>query len=182
MDEQSEFVKNIAGRLDSAGIPYMLTGSVALALYARPRMTRDVDVVIECRPDDVVKIVRAFGADCYVDANAVREAIASRTMFNIIHNEWVIKADFIVKKEDVYREVEFERRRRFVVEGVPVWVVALEDLVLSKLHWSRDSGSELQRSDVRLLLEAAPSLDRAYLEKWARHLGVQDLLTEVCEG
>ena len=46
MNEQLEFVKQIASRLDSAGIAYMLTGSMALAIYAVPRMTRDIDLVI----------------------------------------------------------------------------------------------------------------------------------------
>lgn len=86
MNEQMEFVKKIAGLLDSAAIPYMLTGSMALALYTRPRMTRDIDLVIECQSPDFETIVRLFEVDCYVDAQEVRDAIASRTMFNIIHN------------------------------------------------------------------------------------------------
>jgi hypothetical protein len=47
MDEQFEFLRSIVQRLEGAGIPYMLTGSLALAIWARPRMTRDVDVVID---------------------------------------------------------------------------------------------------------------------------------------
>ena len=45
MAEQLEFVKFLAENLDSARIPYMLTGSVAMALYAEPRMTRDLDLL-----------------------------------------------------------------------------------------------------------------------------------------
>ena len=48
VDEQLEFLKLIASRLDGAGTSYMLTGSIALAVCATPRMTRDVDVVVEC--------------------------------------------------------------------------------------------------------------------------------------
>jgi hypothetical protein len=47
MDEQLEFVKQIAERLATAGIEYMMTGSMAMAIYASPRMTRDVDVVVD---------------------------------------------------------------------------------------------------------------------------------------
>jgi len=56
MDEQLEFMKEIARRLDSAHIRYMLTGSVAMAVYTVPRMTRDIDLVIECRPKDAPRI------------------------------------------------------------------------------------------------------------------------------
>jgi len=179
MNEQIEFVKTIAGRLDSAGIPYMLTGSMAMALYARPRMTRDVDVVIECGPKDSEKIVRLFESDCYIDAESVRDAIATRSMFNIIHNEWIIKADFIVRKDQEYRRVEFDRRRRFEISGTPISVAAPEDLLLSKLLWAKDSGSELQREDARAMIESIPDLDWPYLEQWAACLGISDLLAEV---
>lgn len=57
MDEQLEFVKLIASRLDSVGIPYMMTGSMAMAVYSVPRMTRDIDLVVEVKPVDVDKIV-----------------------------------------------------------------------------------------------------------------------------
>ena len=181
MNEQLEFIKAIATRLDSAGIPYMLTGSIALALYARPRMTRDIDLVIECQSPDSETIVRLFEADCYVDAQEVRDAIASRQMFNIIHNEWIIKADFIVRKDDKYRKLEFDRRRRFTIEGMSVWVASPEDLILSKLHWAKDTGSELQREDVRVMVQTVQNLDWIYLEQWAEDLGVQELLSGMRE-
>lgn len=179
MNEQLEFVKEIARRLDSAGLPYMMTGSMASALYARPRMTRDIDVVIECRPPDWATIVQLFVPDCYVDSETVRDAIATRTMFNIIHNEWIVKADFIVRKDDTYRKMEFGRRRLFDIEGISVWVVAPEDLVLSKLRWSKDADSELQKDDARSIVQSTQGLDWAYIDKWAGYLGVDDLLGEV---
>ena len=92
MNEQLEFVKQIASRRDSAGIAYMLTGSMALAIYALPRMTRDIDLVIECRPEDSEELVKLFEADCYVDAESIRDAVVGRAMFNIIHKEWMIRA------------------------------------------------------------------------------------------
>jgi hypothetical protein len=178
MSEQLEFLKEIVRRLDSAEIPYMVTGSLALVLYARPRMTRDVDLVIACRAHDAETIVGLFSPDCYVDGQSVRDAVAARTMFNVIHNQWIIKADFIVRKDDAYRREEFARRRRLAIDETPVWVAAPEDLVLSKLLWSRDSGSELQREDARAILHSIRDLDWAYLEKWAASLGIQDLLAE----
>jgi len=96
MDEQLEFLKLIASRLDSAGIPYMMTGSMAMAIYSIPRMTRDIDLVVEVTPADVDRIVGLFSEDCYIDQDSVRQAVRAHGMFNIIHNDWVIKADFII--------------------------------------------------------------------------------------
>ena len=179
MDEQLEFVKQISQRLHSAGLGYMMTGSMAMAVYATPRMTRDVDVVLECSDGDVDTIVGLFAPDCYIDRTAVAEAIASQGMFNIIHNDWIIKGDFIIRKDDPYRQAEFARRREIDVEGTPLSVVAPEDLILSKLKWAQESGSELQRRDVKEILDAEIALDRDYLKEWAESLGVSDLLKEI---
>ncbi|MFO7898096.1 MAG: hypothetical protein R6V58_03435 [Planctomycetota bacterium] len=174
--EQVQFVRQIAQRLDKAGIPYMVTGSVALSFYAQPRMTRDVDVVVACEPGDAPTITRLFEEECYVDEEVVRSAIRNRSMFNIIHNAWIQKADFIVRKDEEYRKLEFERRRRADLKGVSVSIVAPEDLLLSKLRWARDSESELQLGDARAIATSGTELDRAYLEKWAEKLGLSDLL------
>ena len=174
MDEQLEFVKEIAHRLDSAGIPYMLTGSLAIAVYAVPRMTRDIDVVVEVTPKDTKRFAELFSKDCYVDEDTVRDAISSRTMFNVIHNRWIIKAYFIVRKDDPYREAEFARRRHIEVAGTRVAIVAPEDLILSKLIWAKESQSELQQRDVVQLMQSVKDLDWPYLERWAVTLGVPD--------
>lgn len=156
MDEQLEFVKEIASRLESAGIPYMMTGSMAMAIYSVPRMTRDIDLVVECHPQDSDRIAALFESDCYVDRHSVREAIARRSIFNIIHNEWVIKADFIVRKDEEYRRLEFERRREFDVDGTPIHVVAAEDLILSKLKMT-DTTQEIEARYRQLVLSQSPA-------------------------
>jgi len=179
MDEQLEFLKLIAKRLESAGIAYMVTGSMAMALYAIPRMTRDIDLVVEFAPGDAERIASLFGKDCYVDLEGIRDAIARHGMFNIIHNEWIIKVDFIVRKDNEYRKIEFERKREVDLQGVLVSVVTPEDLILSKLCWVRDSESQVQQDDVRHLVNTVAGLDWLYLEKWADSLGVREFLERV---
>jgi hypothetical protein len=179
MDEQLEFARAIAERLERAGIPYMMTGSMAQAVYATPRMTRDVDFVVQCSVGDVDRLVRMFETDCFVERAAVAEAVAARSMFSVIHREWIVKADLVVQKDDPYRRTEFDRRRVIQLAGAPVTVVAPEDLILSKLKWAHEWNSEMQRRDVRELLAVGTTLDWAYLERWAAHLGVTDLLHEL---
>ena len=176
MNEQIEFVKLIAQRLDSAGIAYMLTGSLAMSMYAEPRMTRDIDLVVACQPEDADAIVQLFSEDCYIDADMVREAVKARAMFNIIHRQWVVKADFIVRKDEDYRRIEFGRRRELAIEGKTVSVVAPEDLILSKLLWARPEASELQLRDARALIAGVQALDWDYLEQWADCLGLRGML------
>lgn len=157
----------------------MLTGSMAMAVYSVPRMTRDIDLVIECQIQDSEKIAKLFEPDCYVDRHSVREAIAKHSIFNIIHNEWIIKADFIIRKNDEYRRHEFERRREYDLDGFTIFVVAPEDLILSKIKWTQETGSELQQRDVRTLINSIADLDWPYLQKWASMLDLQEILDQV---
>jgi hypothetical protein len=180
LDELS-VLKLVAGRLEAAGLSYMVTGSVALSLYAEPRMTRDVDLVVDLRPSDTPRILDLFGAEFNVDADRVREAITRRSMFNVIHTVAVVKLDIIVRKAGAYREEEFRRRRLAEIDGVGMWVVSAEDLVLSKLDWARDSRSEVQLRDVRRLIKAQPTLDWTYVVEWAARLDLLELVNLVGE-
>ena len=179
MDELFEFLVLSAERLEQAHIPYMLSGSVALSLYAQPRMTRDVDFVIDINEWQANAFLELFESDCYVDRESVLEAVRSRGMFNVIHQTWVVKADFVVRKDQPFRKVEFDRRRTVSVEGKELSVVTAEDLLLSKLDWAKNTRSELQLSDVRNLILSEPNLDWPYIRQWAERLGVLDLLGEV---
>jgi len=179
MHEELSVLKLVTARLDAAGLAYMVTGSVALSLYAEPRMTRDVDLVVELGPSDTARLVDVFGAEFHVDADRIRDAITARSMFNVIHTAAVVKLDIIVRKAGAYREAEFRRRRRAEIDGASMWVVSPEDLLLSKLDWARDSRSEVQLRDVQKLIKAQPSLDWTYIQDWADRLGLRELVREV---
>ena len=176
MDEQLEFLKLISSRLESVGIAYMMTGSMAMAIYSIPRMTRDIDLVVELEPVDVDKIVNLFSVDCYIDRETVERAVDLHSMFNIIHNEWVVKADFIIRKNEEYRIKEFSRRQKLLIEDTPVFVVSVEDLILSKLVWGKESQSDLHLGDVRQMVSTVSELDWDYMHKWAIVLGIDQLL------
>ena len=169
-------LRDVCARLEGAGIAYMLTGSLAMSFYARPRMTRDIDLVIALETAEAQRLIGALGAEYHPDAGAITAAILGARPWNIIHLPSVVKIDLIPRKDTHYRRAEFERRRRVELAGVRLWIVSVEDLILSKLEWSRESRSEQQRCDVKLLLEAP--LDRAYLDQWAARLDLGGLLKE----
>jgi hypothetical protein len=139
--EELQVLAIVTGRLDSAGLPYMLTGSMALNYYAVPRMTRDIDLVVELSAPAADGLVELFREDFYVDPDAVRAAIADRGSFNLIHSRLLVKVDILVRKDTEYRRVEFERRRRVSFEEYSFDVVAPEDLIVSELDWARDTRS-----------------------------------------
>jgi hypothetical protein len=177
MQNELDIVRDVSQKLDAAGMGYMLTGSLAMNFYAQPRMTRDIDMVVAVRQEDAERLVRLFSPDYYISREAVEHAIAHEMLFNIIHNESIIKVDFIVRKQSDYRLNEFNRRQRVKLGNGETWVVSKEDLILSKLFWAKDSYSEMQLGDVKNLVSTG--CDRAYIERWTAELGLVGLWKEI---
>lgn len=176
--QELDVLKIVIERLNKSGMEYMLTGSTALSYYVRPRMTRDVDMVINITKEDVNKIYELFKDDFYIDKESIADSIKEQSSFNIIYFDFPMKFDFIVRKNTPYRRLEFERRQQIEIEGVKTSVVSIEDLILSKLYWAKDSHSEMQLDDIRLLL-AKEKIDLEYIKEKAKELDVTSLLEEL---
>ena len=157
----------------------MLTGSLALTFYTTPRMTRDIDLVVEISAKDIERVVQGFELQFYIDQNAVIQAVQDEGMFNLLHNEFHVKVDLIIRKADKFRQTEFQRRKSFSLMGTKVWVVSPEDLILSKLYWAKESRSEMQIRDICSLLKSVKDLDIIYMKKWLDQLGVRSLFDEI---
>ena len=160
MTEELDLIKDVVSRLTGAGIDYMMTGSMAMAAYSIPRMTMDIDMVIQISPDDVSGLVELFKEDFYIDEASVREAATKRGMFNVINNDSIIKLDFIVRKDEEYRVLEFSRRQQIDFGGASVWVVAPEDLILSKLVWHAvmsDTTPEMEKRFAAMMAAKSPA-------------------------
>ena len=176
MQNELDIVRDVSTRFEQGGLAYMLTGSMAMNYYAQPRMTRDIDVVVALAADDTDKVVRLFTPDYYVSRDAVSSSIAHESLFNLIHQESVIKVDCIVRKSSPYRLAEFERRQRIIIEDFSTWIASKEDLIISKLWWAKDSHSEQQLRDVKNLVSTGCAAD--YIERWTKELGLNTLWQE----
>lgn len=154
LNEMVETLKDVAVRLDDLGIEYMVTGSFAMSVYATARMTMDIDVILEISSADAERFEMRFINDYYVDALSIKRAYAHNSMFNIISNLTGVKVDCIVKRSEKFESEKFTRRWLSQIDGVEFWVIAKEDLIISKLQWAKDSHSEMQFRDIRSLIES----------------------------
>jgi hypothetical protein len=174
MKTELDILKDVIEKLSTLSIPYMLTGSLAMMYYAQPRMTRDIDIVVELSRTHIDDFVRIFKTKYYISSEAIEDAVATPFIFNLIHLESSVKVDFVVRKSEEYRVVEFNRRKKVKIDGIELFVVSKEDLILSKLIWLKDSDSELQKRDILNLLESF--YDKEYLFEWAKKLNLYTLL------
>ncbi len=181
---QQALLTRIVEVLDRAGIPYMLTGSLASSLQGAPRATHDIDLVVDVRVEDASRLAAELATlDVYVDDLAVGDAARRRGMFNVIDPATGDKADFWMLTDEPFDRERFARRARYAALGVEVSVSAPEDTILMKLSWSkRAGGSEKQLADASGVYELqAGALDETYLDAWAERLGVAEALRALRE-
>jgi hypothetical protein len=174
LDDQSRVLLDVVERLDREGIEYMISGSIALSAYVRPRMTRDIDIVVDVGTRQVDALLRAFRGDYYLDDEAARRAVAERRLVNAVHESTLVKVDLVIRKDSPFRKAEFDRRGIVTVHGRGMRLVSPEDLLLSKLLWGAESGSAVQFDDAKQL--AGLKLDWPYVERWAAALNLTDVI------
>lgn len=179
MSEELEILKIVVERLEQARVPYFISGSMAANYYTVPRMTRDIDIVLELKPTHLKLFIESFRKDFYVEEESIKEEVGRRGMFNLIHKEYAFKVDFIIRKETEFQDSCFQRRREVRLGDYEAWMISLEDLIVAKLLWAKDSLSELQLRDVKNLLLTAGDLDTAYLEQWVSRLSLKDVYEKV---
>ncbi len=172
--------RGVLERLEALGFRWYVTGSWALGTYAEPRMTRDIDIVLDATKLDYDATIRpAFQPDFLVNDPI---DLGGRWMGGLIHKREIVRVDLMFGRTDAWSRSAMERRRRLEHPDLGlVWNISAEDLVLAKLEWSEGT-SELQFRDVRSVVRLVLDLDWPYLERYAAILGIGDRLEAVRGG
>jgi len=161
--------------LERLALPYCITGSVAASVYGEPRLTADIDVVLLLKSQEIEALRFAFPeADYYVPPEeTLREQVARNTrgMFNLIHHKSQFKADIYLAAGDPLHAWALEHRRRIDLGGSGAWIAPPEYVILRKLEFLKEGGSDKHVRDIRFIV-AATDVDRAFLEREVSRIGV----------
>jgi hypothetical protein len=174
----------VTSLLDTMGIRYVIGGSVASAVHGLVRTTMDVDIIADLEAENMGRFIAELelSGQFYLDADTIRDAVARRTSFNLIHLETMVKVDIFLPGDRPFDRQQLERR---VAEQVipdsddALWVLTAEDVILAKLDWYRQGGgvSERQWRDVLGVIKTqGDRLDRDYLTRGAAQLNESELL------
>jgi hypothetical protein len=178
--EQYEFLALVARALESLGVRYFVTGSMASMAYGEPRLTNDIDIVADLGPGHVAGLLKLFpGPEFYLSEEAVKGALRGRKQFNIIHPSSGFKADIIIPKQNDFDAARFARVKRLrSSESAEANFSSPEDVIVKKLDFYREGGSDKHLRDIAGMIKISGAmLDTAYIASWAAKLG----LTEIWE-
>jgi hypothetical protein len=143
-------------KFNELGLRYMVSGSIAAIYYGEPRLTNDVDIVVFLQREDASRIERAFPlADFYCppgDVIQLEAARAQRGHFNLIHHDTGFKADIYVGGRDELHAWGLAHARVVVVGDEQFCLAPPEYVIVRKLQFYREGGSEKHLRDVRGIL------------------------------
>lgn len=161
--------------LNRGGIEYMVTGGLAAIVYGHPRLTLDVDLVIRLPAKSASTFTALWAADEFhvppVEVVAEESARVGSGHCNVIHNASMLRADVYFVGNDDLAAWALGRRVMRVVQGEAVQFAPIEYVILSKLRYFRDGGSDRHLRDIARMLEVSGSdVDGPTLEAWVDRL------------
>jgi len=164
--------------LNSEGIRYLVSGSVASMLYGEPRVTHDVDLVVFLRLEQISRLPQIYPSpEFYVpppEVIADELAREQHGQFNIIHTGSGMKADFFTANQDELHAWAFRNIRQYSIGGQTIRLAPPEYVIIRKLEYFREGGSEKHLRDIRgMLAVSGDLLDRAVLGGWINRRGLK---------
>jgi hypothetical protein len=171
-----ETFQNAIARLEEAQISYIIVGSIASMVYGEPRLTRDMDLVIDVSAADSKKFEILFQQPDYYcpPLEVVADEIRNRGQFNLLHVPTGLKIDVMIKKATSFDQSRFQRIQRVELwKGFSANLASPEDIIIKKLEFYREGGSEKHIRDIRGIVSNT-DLDKPYLNNWVTQLHLEN--------
>jgi hypothetical protein len=173
-DVYSYFTKTF----NKLGVRYVVTGAVATIIYGVPRLTHDIDMVVELKKVDIDNIIKGFDeSEFYCPPREIIGIEIGRTErghFNIIHKTTAYKADIYLVGNDKLCMWALDNYVEHTYEGDFIRVAPPEYVIVRKLEYYREGGSQKHIIDIRSILEMSSELvDFKKLEELINELALQ---------
>lgn len=163
------------------GIRFHLTGGLTSTAYGEPRMTQDIDIVIDPSQAtrQVTALVRSLSESAFLfNEDSLRSAIRAGELFQLLDQQECLKLD-IYPREMIPGELDRSEQLE-IFEGEMLPVVSRVDAAASKLVWI-SKGSHKSRRDLRAIYRQSSYEQQQAIKAWADRLGHVALLEEVLQ-
>ena len=184
--ELKAFFTYVIEVLEQLEIPYMVVGGFAAIFYGEPRLTIDMDIVVDMKWNHIGPFVAAFPIpDYYVSEEGIRDSLQRRYPFNVIQPTTGAKVDLVPLPRDPFTRAAFQRRQRMEYDeaGHSATFITAEDIIVAKLIAYRETESDKHLRDARgVLMMQWGVLDLEVVRRSARAGGVLEQFEELLEA
>ena len=157
---EAKLYQIFVGSFNRLAIRYMVTGATASIVYGEPRLTNDIDVVMELTPTEVEPFTKLFPLEQFYcppsEVILVEISRSQRGHFNLIHHETGFKADIYTLGRDKLNHWGLDNRKLIKIEGDELWLAPVEYVILRKLEYYREGQSEKHLRDIAGILSISP--------------------------
>jgi hypothetical protein len=165
--------------LNRLQIRYVISGSVASMLYGEPRVTHDIDLVVMLRQKDLIQLAEVYPTPAFylppTEVIAIEMAREQRGHFNVIHPSTGLKADFYTANRDELHAWAFRHARQYTIRGTPICLAPPEYVIVRKLEYYREGGSEKHLRDIRgMLAVSGEQISQPELGHWIARRRLND--------
>ena len=154
---------DILTALAQAQVRYLIVGGLAVNLHGVPRVTQDIDIIISVEPDNVQKLCQALSELDYIPRLPVnpldmatpeilQDWVENRNLkaFSFYHRQQNYRVVDIVLVHPLDFESAFERKISLEVQGIPLDLLSIPDLITMK----QAAGRQRDLTDVDMLQKA----------------------------
>lgn len=167
--------------LTAAGVPYMVVGSLSSNVYGVPRSTSDADFLVETTDASIVSVMKHLGSAYVLDPQMSFEGITGSYRHRIRHVPTAFLVElFSLNPSDPHDKERFGRRRLMKFAAREVQVASAEDVIITKLRWSRHANRSKDTADIRSVISVyGKKIDWDYVHRWCAIHGTAELLQKI---
>lgn len=172
----AEFVALLIGVFEELGIPYMVVGSFSSNVYGQPRSTKDADFVVQLSDHSISAIAAKLGHEFELDQQMSFETVTATTRYRILHRSTAFLIELFLLSEDAHDQARFARKVIRRIGNKDSFVPTAEDVVITKLRWSKQGKRQKDVLDVANVLALQHAvLDLPYIRHWCDLHNTRDL-------
>ena len=179
IDTFRKSLEKLIALLNVHEIKFHLTGGVTNIAYGEPRMTQDIDVVVdnEALRRNLDAFIESLGdSEFLFDENDIKQAVKQKGMFQLLDSVEALKLD-IYPRELIPGELDRSEKIE-IFDGMFVPIASLIDTAVAKLIWV-EKGSHKSRRDLRQLMRISTDFQRQAIISQAAGIGLYNPLTNV---
>lgn len=167
-------------KLNAMGAPYMVSGSVAASIYGEPRLTHDIDVILDIAEAQLPELLEMFTEEKFylppMDILKIENRKDTRGHFNIIHHATGFKADIYPIGCDPLHLWAMQHLQKSSIGSQTISVAPIEYVIIRKLEFFREGESGKHLRDIKSMIQTSRLLiDMETLEKFIQARGLQEV-------
>ena len=178
-----EIVGAVIDAFNYLRIPFMLVGSFSSNYYGRPRSTKDADFVVQIDPKSLNPLANLLGDDFDLDRQMSFETITGTMRYRMHHRASAFMIELFELSSDAHDQMRFSRRVKTRFDGRDAYVPMAEDVIITKLRWSKHGQRAKDVEDVRDVLRVQSGrLDLPYIRQWCDQHGTRELFERLLQA